>query len=265
MKNYGVAPVSTVDVASKDYVDNGGAFRSLRDVRNAYWTAVGGGSTSGTSSVAWAHASAGTATAATFNMTTKYNSYGRLEYLVTTASTTAVAYIRSNNFCAIGVSGYASSGFNVSFRGGPATGVTTSTSRFWMGLKPAGNPTDVNPSTYTDMVGLGYDAADTNLQMMTNNASGTATKTDLGASFPVPTTDRSVLYWLTMSCDPAGSSIAYTVKELVGGATTSGTLSTDLPTATTAIGPHIYSSVGGTSSVVGIAVLDVYMETSDGN
>lgn len=235
--------------------------RSLRDTRCSYWTAVGGGSTTATA-LAFALASAGTATAATNDVSTKYNSFGRIDYLVTTASTSAVAYIRSNNFCARGVSGYGSSGFNVRMRGGPATGVATSTHRFWMGLKPAANPTDVNPSTLVNMVGIGYDAADTQLQIMVNDGSGTATKVALGASFPKPTSDRSVLYQLDLSCAVAGSSIAYTVTELVSGATTSGTLSSDLPVATTMLAPHIYASVGGTSSVIGIAAKDVFMETS---
>ena len=87
--------------------------------------------------------------------------------------------------CARGVAGYGSSGFKVTMRGGPDTGTSTATDRFFMGLKPAANPTDVNPSTLANIVGMGWDSADTNVQIMTNDASGTATKIDLGASFLV--------------------------------------------------------------------------------
>lgn len=236
-------------------------FRPLRDERVAYWTAVGGGSTS-TTSVAFALASAGTASAPTFNHSTLYNSIGKVAWRITTAATTAIAYMRGNNFCARGVAGYGSSGFKVTMRGGPDTGTSTATARFFMGLKPAANPTDVNPSTLTNIVGMGWDSADTNVQIMVNDASGTATKVDLGASFPVPTVDSSAFYRLDLSCDPGGSAVDYTVTDLISGATTSGTLTTDLPVATTALGAHAWHSVGGTSSVVGLAMQDVYTKTS---
>lgn len=236
--------------------------RPLRDRRCAYWTAVGGGSTS-TTSLAFALASAGTATAdSSFGYGSKYASIGKVLYRVTTAATTAIAYVRGNNFCARGAADRYSSGFRVTLRGGPDTGTTNATGRFFMGLKPAANPTDVEPSSLANIIGLGWDSADANLQIMHNDASGAATKEDLGASWPVPTTNSAAMYRLDLSCDPGGSSVAYTVTDMVSGATTSGTLTTDLPATTTALAAHMWHSVGGTSSVVGLAAMDMYLETS---
>lgn len=237
-------------------------FRPLRDERFAYWSAVGGGSTSTTSTVAFALASAGTASAPTFDYTSLYKSIGKVAWRITAASATAIAYMRGNNFCARGVAGYGSSGFKLTMRGGPDTGTTTATARFFMGLKPAANPSDVEPSSLANIVGMGWDSADTNVQIMTNDASGVATKVNLGASFPVPTVDSSAFYRLDLSCDPGGASIAYKVTDMISGAIAEGTLTTDLPVATTALGVHAWHSVGGTSSVVGLAMQDVYIKTS---
>ena len=108
---------------------------------------------------------------------------------------------------------------------------------------------------------MGWDAADTNIQMMHNDATGACTRIDLGAALPVPTTDRSALYELALF-SPKGTtaSVAYQVTDLVSGATATGTFTTDLPAATALLAPRGWMSVGGTSSVIGLglnsAVLD---------
>jgi len=108
---------------------------------------------------------------------------------------------------------------------------------------------------------MGYDAADTNLQIMSNDGTSTATKVDLGASFPVPTTDRSKVYELALFAAPNGSTVQYEVTDLGTGAKATGTISTDLPSSTTFLTPRGYCSVGGTSSVIGITLFSLYVET----
>jgi hypothetical protein len=109
---------------------------------------------------------------------------------------------------------------------------------------------------------MGWDAADTNIQMMHNDGSGTATKIDLGASFPVPTVDRTSVYEVALFSPPGTTqSVGYRVTDLVSGAEASGTITTDLPTNSTLIAPHLYMSVGGTSSVIGVKIFGVYIET----
>ena len=69
--------------------------------------------------------------------------------------------------------------------------MATTTNRAFFGLAAVTSaPTDVEPSTTVNCVCMGWDAADTNIQIMTNDAAGICTKTDLGASFPVPTGRR---------------------------------------------------------------------------
>jgi hypothetical protein len=108
---------------------------------------------------------------------------------------------------------------------------------------------------------MGWDAADTNIQFMHNDGSGTATKIDLGASFPVPTADRTEVYDIALFCAPNGSSVEWQVTDIVDNVTASGTVSTDLPSATTFLSQLGAFSVGGTSSEAGFALFHVYVES----
>lgn len=221
-----------------------------------------GNSTTITATGAAALTATGTATASNAATTNLYTMLKRLEYLVTTAATSAVAGFR----CAVAlwtVGGTLAGrgGFNFMFRFGPATGVATSTTRLYVGMgNGTGAPTDVEPSTITNSIGVGYDAADTNFQIMHRGA-GAVTKIDLGASFPVPTVDRTEAYELTLFSPPGTTQqCGYLFKNLTTGASTSGLITTNLPTTGTFLAPRGWMSVGGTSSVIGIALMIGYVE-----
>lgn len=204
----------------------------------------------------------GTATALNVATTSLYTQMRGVEYLVTTAATTAVAGFRSAAAQFWRGNAAGRGGFHFICRWGPATGVSTSTNRSWVGLRASTSaPTDVEPSSQVSAIGMGWDAADTNIQIMHNDGTGTATKIDLGASFPVPTADRAKVYELALFAAPNGSSVDYEVTDLTTGAVATGTLSTDLPASTTLLTPLGYSSVGGTSSVIGICLYSLYIET----
>jgi hypothetical protein len=123
-------------------------------------------------------------------------------------------------------------------------------------------PTDVNPSALGHICGMGYDSGDTNIQFMHNDASGTATKIDLGASFPKPNVDLTSVYELALFSPPGTTQVLhYEVTNLVSGAVATGTITTDLPTTSTLLTPYGYMSVGGTSSVIGLATMGLYIES----
>ena len=180
-----------------------------------------------------------------------------------TASITAVAGFRGTvPIVAVGGTGADLGGFRCTMVWGPATGVATATNRAFCGLTVnSAAPTDVEPSTQTLAVGMGWDAADANIQMMCNDALGTCTKVDLGASFAVPTADRAALYRLEMF-SPKGTaqSVQWRVTDLVSGAGAQGMQTTDLPAATLLLVPRGWMSVGGTSSVIGFSLTSVYVD-----
>jgi hypothetical protein len=153
-------------------------------------------------------------------------------------------------------------GFHVVMRFGGATGMSTSTHRFWAGLSDyAGNPSDAEPSSRSNLIGVGYDSADANWKFMHKTGTGAVTKVDLGASFPRQNADRSKMYELALFCPPGGSWVRYEFTELGTSNVTTGEISTNLPATSSLVRPSIVASVGGTSSVIGISVASIYIET----
>lgn len=229
--------------------------------RVAKWQAAGG-STTITVDGMTALTATGAATLIAMSSANRYGIIRKLEYLVTVAATNAVAGFRNATSNWMRGASAGDGGFNFICQWGPATGVSVTTTQAFVGMAASTvAPTDVAPSSITNIVGMGWDSGDTNIQIMTNDASGTAVKTDLGASFPRPSVDRTSFYELALFCAPNSSTIGYTVTDMVSGATTSGTLSSDLPVNTTFLGPRGWMSVGGTSSVVGIALGQLYIES----
>jgi hypothetical protein len=204
----------------------------------------------------------GTATAASTVTTNIYTMARRTEALVTTAATTAIAgwYLNGRNWYVGGpTAGLGGSDFVGT--GGPATGVATTTNRFFFGMTvSAAAGTDVEPSSLLNIVGMGWDAADANIRFMHNDGAGVATEIDFGASFPVPTVDRSKWYRLEMITPPGTTqSMTWRIIDLGTSAVCAGTATTDLPTAATFLSPRISMSVGGTSSVIGVALGNIHI------
>lgn len=204
----------------------------------------------------------GTATAANVATTNLHTYMKRLDYL-TTAATTAVAGFRlAAAQYSIGGNAAIRGGFHYICRWGPATGVATATNRAFVGMaNTTAAPTDVQPSTITNIAGMGWDSADTNIQFM-YRGTGTVTKIDLGANFPVPTADRTKVYELAMFSRPGlTQQLEYEVTDLDTGVKATGTITTNLPTTTTLLAPRGWMSVGGTFSVIGISLMCLYLES----
>ena len=230
----------------------------------ALWQAIGGGSTVTTALGAAALSITGTSTAANMATTTRQTNMRRIEYLATNNQSSSVVGFRSTSAVyERGGPNAGDGGFHMIANWGPATGVATATNRAFVGMSSStAAPTDVNPSTLTNMMGFGWDSADANIQFMTNDSSGTATKIDLGASFPVPTVNRTKMYETIIFVAPGPStSIGYKITDLATGAIAEGTVSSNLVANTTYLAPRGYMSVGGTSSVIGIAFSNMYVET----
>jgi len=197
----------------------------------------------------------GTATAVASTTTNAQTRARRMEYLVTAPSTTAVAGARTTALV-MAVSDGVSGGGIASMRWGPATGVANTTSRAFCGVQNSAAIADAEPSTRTDCVGMGWDAADTAIQIMHNDSAGVCTKVSLGASFPIPLVDRTDLYELLLYFPPdVANEVNYMVTNLTTGAVATGAITTNLPAAiVTGLLPMTHMMVGGTSSVVGIAI-----------
>ena len=98
-------------------------------------------------------------------------------------------------------------------------------------------------STLTNIIGIGSETGDTNLQVFHNDAAGTATKVDLGVNFPANRTVGAIsttVYSITLYNAPASTSVLYRVVNNETGAIAEGTISTNLPA--TSLGLNFYAS-----------------------
>jgi hypothetical protein len=205
----------------------------------------------------------GTATSSSIATSTLHQFKRRLDYLVTAAAVGAIAGYRGNTtFCTVGNSAAGAGGFLYTTQWGPATGVSNTAKRGLTGLSASvSTPSDANPSTMNNQIGMGCDAGDTNWQMIFTNVSS-FTKIDLGAGFPVSSADRTDVYELTMY-SPAGASqrVDWEVVNLVTGAVASGSQTATLPPTTAFLGYRAWMSSGTASAVSGYAIFSLYCET----
>lgn len=87
-------------------------------------------------------------------------------------------------------------------------------------------------SSLTNIIGIGSDSGDVNLQVIYNDGSGTASKIDLGSNFPANRTSgnaQTTIYSVQLYNYPGSSSVLYEVTNQETGSVANGTLTTNLP------------------------------------
>lgn len=125
--------------------------------------------------------------------------------------------------------------------------------RGFIGLDSASaNPTNVDPLTSTTSAkfGVGFNTNTGNLRLIYNVAGTAPTTADLGANFPLNTTNW---YKLFLWANPNASSIGYRVTNTGTGATTSATISTNLPANTAFLSPLLWMTNNATAASVALA------------
>ena len=142
---------------------------------------------------------------------------------------------------------------------------TVASPRTFVGLSSnTSAPTNVEPSTLTNSIGVGQGAADTNLKIY-YGGSAAQTPIDLGASFPTGTSATD-WYELTLFAPPtSNNTVYYQVIRLNTGDKTSGTLTgtagTALPANTTYLAIRYWRTNNATASAVTLAIGGIYVET----
>lgn len=125
------------------------------------------------------------------------------------------------------------------------------------GAFPAGN---TDPSAHTNIIYLGFDDTDSNWQIMHNDASGTATKVDLGAGFAMNTTS---LLELILEVAPSGD-LSYLLRDLELGTETSGTANSNLPAGGQPLAPVIQIGTAATGTTPRISHVFMSLEVGPG-
>lgn len=172
------------------------------------------------------------------------NSIYKVQY-VTPNGTNQICYVLLNTLLiAIGPSA-SIGGFRWRARAGGNSTVTNQ--RAYFGLRGVTtNPTSVEPSSQTNIIGFGYDSGSTNLFVMHNDGAGAATTIDLGSNFPVAAGE---LYDFELTCAPGGGTVDYSIRRLNTGDTLSGTLSTNLPATSQFLSGALWVATAGTAGI----------------
>lgn len=224
------------------------------------WMPHGNATTAPTADGLAAPTATGTATARTVATTSLAAAMRRLGYVsAATAASLAGARLASAQF--FRGDGVSKGGFHLRLRFVPSDAATVAGARTFVGFAAAtGAPTNVDPSSQVNIIGIGCDTADSTFSIMHNDGSGTATKIALGANFPANNLSADA-YELELFCPSGGGDVRYRVERLNTGDIAAGTLSIDLPTATTLLAIQIWRSNNATALAVGIDLCGLYIET----
>lgn len=154
-------------------------------------------------------------------------------------------------------------GFNI--RCGFGVGDTGATCRMFVGLAANGflQGTNAEPSTFTEIIGVGGQSGATTLSWYENDATGTATMTalgtgSLGGTAPINTADAEP-YELTIYSTPSGNP-TLTLRRISTGDVWTRTPTTDLPATSTNLCFQLWRNTGATASIANIDFMGLVEE-----
>ena len=150
-------------------------------------------------------------------------------------------------------------GFFARYRFGVSDAATVAGARMFIGLDAlTAAPTNIDPSTKINCIGVGQIAASNNLHIIRGNATA-KTPIDLGANFPANT--NADAYELSLFAPPAGGCY-WQVRRLNTTFEATGFLpSTETPIATQLLCHQLWRCNNATALAVGLDVCGIYIET----
>lgn len=142
----------------------------------------------------------------------------------------------------------------------PTDAAAVAGERTFCGLGGAAAPTNVEPNTLTNVVGVCQLSTSNNWHIITNDGAGVATTIDLGANFPANTLSTDA-YELSLYCAANGAAIQWRFERLWTAFVASGTLTTDLPVNTVMMALQLWRTNNATALAVAIDSALLYGET----
>ena len=130
------------------------------------------------------------------------------------------------------------------------------TQRLMMGLTHyASTWNNIDPYSRTYIIVLGYDASvDSTYQIIHCTNSGPASKVNTGIAI----NNTNAVFDFVLSNAPGSGDVAWSLKDINSGASASGVLTTNMPTAGTYLSPRIHINNGGTAAAASVEVFGVW-------
>lgn len=209
--------------------------------------------------------STGTATARTVATTNVLARVRRLGYVSAATAGSVAGQSPSSAQFTLG-NGTGLGGFFYSCRFGVGDAAIQSVARAFIGISSSiATPTNVNPATLTNAVGIGHKESDTNWFIYYGGSAAQA-RIDLGANFPINTSD---LLDITLWSPPNQNGVVYydvTRISTSGQVTASGvlgpgTVGTTLPANSTLVGHRAWRTNNTAAASVGIDIAHIYIES----
>jgi hypothetical protein len=121
------------------------------------------------------------------------------------------------------------------------------------------------PSTLTNVIGIGYGTADTTYKIF-YGGSAAQTPIDLGASFQCKTANTTAMELILYAPPNSSSTVYYRVTVLntgntAAGALTAATIGTQLPANTTLLAPRLTKNNVSSGAATGFDAISLYVES----
>lgn len=209
----------------------------------------------------------GTATSRAFGTSNMYARAKKLGYVSAATAGSLVSLYTTTGMVTVG-NGSGLGGFYKSIIFGISDASAVSGARMFVGVSSTtGAPTNVEPSTLTNSIGVGHGAADTNLKIF-YGGSAAQTPIDLGVNFPSTTLSTDIYKLELYSTGNSSTNVYYKVTRLNTGNTATGTLTdagagVQLPTPTTYLcHTRIFRTNNATALAVGFDFFSDYIESN---
>lgn len=207
----------------------------------------------------------GTVTARNVATTNMFTRVKRLGYVSSTLAGSLAGHYVTTAQNTIGT-GTNLGGFFYIVRFGTSDAATVSGARQFVGMSSSvAAPTNVEPSTLTNSIGVGHGAADTNLKLY-YGGSAAQTPIDLGVNFPANTLSTDMYELVLFASPAANNTVGYKVTRLntnnvSEGLITAATPGTQLPLSTTLLAHRAWRSNNASALAVGLDVASVYLSS----
>lgn len=204
-----------------------------------------------------------TATARNVATTNMFTRMRRLGYVTAATSGTVGNWRVAVYQYTVGSPSTQLGGFSYIVRFGISDAAEVAGARMFMGMRASSTPSNVEPSTLTNCIGVGHGASDTNMKLFYGGSAAQA-PIDLGVNFPANTRNTDV-YELALFSPPNSSDVHWQVTRVNTGDVASGTITNTgaavLPDNNTLLAPWGYRTNNATSLAVGLDVMSAYIET----